>query len=156
MAERSVYSCFLLATVVATVAVGCSREFSGPCLPQDLSDEYGLLLNVDTFFGAHVGFGGITPPAVLAFRVLLDDPRGDYLFKSLVCKATIPGRLYGLAGIYFTDPAAFEREIELYLESCGMVKTMFGCIVADQEIRVIAERILRGELPAELAGIVKP
>jgi hypothetical protein len=112
--------------------------------------DYELLKNADKFYGAHIGFGGTTPPVVHAYRDLLDHPEADASFKKLIESATMPGRLYGLAGVYFTDPSSLPDLSRRFLGSSESVPAFFGCILSDVQVKELAQRIVDGSLPREL------
>jgi len=141
----------MLSLGFCSLLIACSNS-EQPLAPQPLPPEYGTVLSTDTFSGAYVGIAATTPPTVLAWRVLLAHPDADRIFKQLLADATLPGQLYGLAGVYFTDPPAFEALAAPYLVRGDTIWTQFGCIVSLDPARMIAGRILDGTLPAELRG----
>jgi hypothetical protein len=130
---------------------GCSDSTTSQPDEQE-PKAYETLLNADKLYGAHIGFGGITPPTVYAYRDLLDHPEADANFKKLVEKATMPGRLYGLAGVYFTDPSSVPDLAQRFLDSGESVPAFFGCILSDMQVKELARRIVDGSLPRELKG----
>jgi hypothetical protein len=130
---------------------GCSDDGTSPS-GDKLPAEYRLLRSADMFEGAAVGFGGTTPEVVLAFRKILAHPQGDLYFKRLLDEATLPGRLYGLAGVYFTDQEALAELAPPYLDSNAQVQTFFGCIMGPLSVAELAGRIVDGTLCAELRG----
>jgi hypothetical protein len=134
---------------ISVVLAGCS-DTTVPQQDGSKSTDYELLKNADKFYGAHIGFGGITPPTVYAFRDLLDHPKADDSFKKLIESAMMPGKLYGLAGVYFTDPSSLPGLSQQFLESSETVPTLFGCILCDVEVKELAQRIVDGSLPNEL------
>jgi hypothetical protein len=136
---------------IPLMLIGCSDS----TVPQQdvvTSADYKILKNADKFYGAHIGFGGITPPTVHAFRNLLDHPKANDGFKKLIENATMPGRLYGLAGVYFTDPSSLADLSQEFLGSSELVQALFGCILSDMEVKELAQRIVDGSLPCELSG----
>jgi hypothetical protein len=62
-----------------------------------------------SFDAAQVGYAGIAPPEVLAWRLILQHPKRDSIFSSVLSNASLPGQLYALAGLYFADGAAYRR-----------------------------------------------
>ena|GEM_PF-2932380 len=70
-----------------------------------------VLLSVRSFQDVEVR-GGEMSAGVKAFRVLVRDPAGDGAFKKLLEDGTKAGQLYGLCGVYFTDPASFRGAAE--------------------------------------------
>jgi len=142
----------ILVIPLVLMAAGCGDSTTQPGSKPDLPEEYATLKDAGTFKGSRVGYGGMTPPEVLAFRSLLGSSRSDCLYKRLLGEASTPGQLYALAGIYFTDPEGFAAAIQPYLESADQVETMFGCIVDKQVVSVIATSIASGALPLDLRG----
>src|SRR5262249_32622348 len=87
------------------------------------------LRTADEFQSTHIGEAGVLSPYVEAFRIVLAAPRADELFRAIYARATLAGKLYALAGFYFTDSAAFETETARLAGSHDKVKTFSGCIV---------------------------
>lgn len=129
----------------------CSNS-EAPSASRPVTDDFETVQAADKFSGAYVGIAATTPPTVLAWRTLLAQPDADRSFKLLVADATLPGQLYGLAGVYFTDPPALESLAAPYLVRPDSIWTAFGCIESRDLARSIAGRILDGTLPAELQG----
>ncbi len=140
---------FSLILGISITIVGCS-DTTTPQQENQQPKEYEILLSADKFYGAHIGFGGITPPTVYAYRDLLDHPNADDTFKELIEEGTMPGRLYGLAGVYFTDPSSLPDLSRRFLESSESVPAFFGCILSDTQVKDLAQRIVDGSLPREL------
>ena len=122
---------FLVVYVRGVGLSGCSGG-SSP-LPQgpDISEEYDMLLEAEYFQGAHVGISGETPEVVYAFRAVLDHPDGDDCFKELIRDARIPGQIYGLAGVDFTDPAMVNELAQAYRNDSRRLETVLGCILGE-------------------------
>jgi hypothetical protein len=140
---------FALILGISLIFGGCS-DSTTPQQENQQPEEYEILLSTDKFYGAHIGFGGITPPTVYAYRDLLDQPNADDSFKELIEEGTMPGRLYGLAGVYFTDPSSLPELSRRFLESSESVPAFFGCILSDAQVKDLAQRIVDGSLPREL------
>ena len=142
---------YLLLGSMVLLQAGCSDDSTLP--PADaVQAEYQALLTADTFMGASVGFGGITPETVLAFRTLLEHSQGNKYFELLLSRASLPGQLYGLAGIYLTDPQALPEAAQPYLNSSAEVPVIFGCIGGSMAVKDLADQIIDGTLPTELQG----
>jgi hypothetical protein len=58
----------------------------------------------------------------------LKEPSADAAFKQLLARATLPGKLYSLCGLFFTDYSFFRMAIEGYRHNDEIVYTLFGCI----------------------------
>jgi len=140
---------FALILGISLLTAGCS-DSTTPQQENQQPKEYEILLSADKFYGAHIGFGGTTPPTVYAYRDLLDHPNADDAFKDLIEEGTMPGRLYGLAGVYFTDPSSLPDLSRRFLESSESVPAFFGCILSDTRVKELAQRIVDGSLPREL------
>ncbi len=100
---------------------------------------YQTVKQADTFCDSVVGFAGTTPEVVGAFRDLLAQKNADAAFKSLLKEATLPGQLYGLCGLWFTDQAAFKVQVARYRAMTGKVKTQMGCIIDLDPIAELVE-----------------
>lgn len=109
----------------------------------DLSSQgikaYQQVKKAEMFEDAHVGFSGKTPEVVWAFRDLLAEKNADAAFKALLQEATLPGQLYALCGLWFTDPAEFKRQVAHYRAMPGNVKTMSGCDISEDSIAKFVE-----------------
>jgi hypothetical protein len=86
-----------------------------------------------------IGIAGRPSELVEAYCVLLKDSLADDAFKSLVMKATLPGQLYALCGLYFTDQIFFRSVVEKYRHSDESVNTLFGCIGGIMPVSMLVE-----------------
>jgi HEAT repeat protein len=100
-----------------------------------------LLLTTDCFAGSAVGDSCRPSWQVSAFRMLLESPHSDAAFKDLLARARLPGQLYGLCGLYFTDPVSFRVVLEKYARMDAEVdEQLGGCIVFTVAVSRIARR----------------
>lgn len=90
--------------------------------------------SAEKFYSAAVGYVGSTPDVVWSFRELLAEKNADAAFKALLQEATMPGQLYGLCGLWFTDQAEFKKQVARYHAMKGTVHTMVGCIIGETKI----------------------
>jgi hypothetical protein len=97
-----------------------------------------------------VGAVGKTPAHLTAWRELLSHKNADKCFKRLVSHATLPGQLYGLTGLYYTDRPSLTTLAAPYLRRQDAVKTIVACFVADTPVGEIVERIVDGAWPEAL------
>ena len=109
-----------------------------------------ILRAADAFEDTRVGYGGELSRYVAAFRIVLADPGASAAFHSLVDRATPAGRLYGVAGLYFADPPAFDDALARLAAVGGEVPTQHGCFrMAEPVARVIRadgpQRIVVGQ-----------
>lgn len=120
----------------------CLSSVGRTALPE-LSAEglraYQKVKKAEMFCSAAVGYAGTTPEVVWSFRDLLKEKNADAAFKALLQEATVPGQLYGLCGLWFTDQAAFKKEVARYGAMRGKVWTMMGCMIGED---VIAEVVV--------------
>jgi hypothetical protein len=105
------------------------------------------LANAEMFTTVGIGAAGQLSKHVAAFRSLLADPRCDPAFKELVAIGGTPGRLYGLAGTYFTDPAFFRQVIVRYRMSAAPVIFLNGCNYGHETVGEVVKLIENGDLP---------
>jgi len=111
----------------------------------DQVKAYAMVKTAERFLSSAVGYAGSTPNVVWSFRDLLVEKNADAAFKSLIQEATVPGQLYGLCGLWFTDQAEFKKQVARYRDMPGKVKTMIGCIITEDEI---AELVVSKYSPA--------
>jgi hypothetical protein len=80
-------------------------------------------------------------PSVLveAYLKLLKQPQADVAFKSLLKEATLPGQLYALCGVYYTDHSFFLTVIEEYKNRSDYVMITFGSIGGVMPVSRIVE-----------------
>lgn len=100
---------------------------------------YETLLVAKQFEGDALGYSGSPSKLVEAYNVLLKESSGDTAFKLLLEKATLPGQLYALCGLWFTDNAFFRKAVENYRHSDKWVGTQFGCIIMGSSVAELIE-----------------
>jgi hypothetical protein len=136
---RRALACFLIAATFlpacrdavsphATFADGVAK--SPRVGVKGVSDPIALLLAAERFESAAVGVAGRPSKYALAWKRILASPDASRRFRELLAGArTIPGRLYGLAGLQYTDPSA-ARAWRAAAPSwvSGEVDVLFGCI----------------------------
>ncbi len=110
------------------------------------------LLQAHAFEGASIGIGGRLSNGVRDFRVVARDKDAAALFAKVTAEGTPAGRLYGLAGLYFVDPAAFERVKATAVAPDTQVQTMFGCILGQEKAAMLLIRIGHGDYSSEFLG----
>jgi hypothetical protein len=118
-----------------------SWDFANGPLQGELSREtaFELLLKTDIFASTAIGSDGVRSNQVRAFRRLLAEPDAAAAFGDLVRRGRMAGQLYGLSGLYLTDPAAFERALPAYRNSTETVWTFFGCSMARYPVAELIE-----------------
>jgi hypothetical protein len=116
-------------------------------LRPDNRQAFLALANAQMFTTAGIGAAGQLSRHVAAFRSLLGDPGCDAAFKELVAIGSTPGRLYGLAGTYVTDPAFFRQAIVRYRQSAVPVVFLDGCNYGLKTVGEMIRLIENGDLP---------
>jgi len=110
-----------------------------PPLSSQGSKAYRTVKEANMFYDSAVGYGGNTPEVVHAFQELLEEKSADAAFKGLLKESTLPGQLYALCGLWFTDPEEFKRQVPNYSNLKGNVQVMMGCVVAEDSISELVE-----------------
>ena len=148
--------------VTTTVLSRIERESAAPQFPSVRNSPVELALEVlgnsDRLYAAQVGYAGLNPPQVLAWRVILISPRADSLFYDLLSRATRPGQLYALAGLRWLseygrlDPERYSSALQR-LESGPpdeMVLTQIGCMGGAQTFKSLLREVRSGLWGREL------
>ena len=115
-------------------------------------EAYDVLRAAPFFSDACVGFACIPPPTVEGFRVLIEEPEADAAFEALLAEANLEGQLFGLVGIYFTDPTRFDRYAAPYRRSNVKVDFRSGCVGRRTTARELTGEIADGSLPHSIRG----
>ena len=114
--------------------------------PVELAVE--VLANSDRLYAAQVGYAGLNPPQVLAWRIVLISPRADSLFLELIDRSGRPGQLYALAGLRWLreygrlDPRTYRGALQRLSSGPAdeMVLTQVGCMgAAESRVSLIKE-----------------
>ena len=114
-----------------------------------------VLLRVDQF--AWIAYPPVgTPHQVLAFRKLMREPQAAKVFRFLVYNALPPGQLYGLAGLYLLDRAAFEGTLARLTDRPEIVEVNFLGRACEESFAVLLGSIATGGLSNVLAGDPEP
>jgi len=95
-----------------------------------------VLLRAHRFTSDAVGEGGERPLEVESLRVLLQQREAAAAFRHVIQNGTTAGGLFGLCGLWYADPAGFEKECAAFLEAHGeeSVSTQMGCTVEDAPV----------------------
>ena len=90
-----------------------------------------MLLGAEEFQSASVGEAGAPSGYRCAFERLAVSSRADRHCKSLVDEGHSVAALYGLVGVFKTDPVAFSSLADQVVDKHGgeLVTTVEGCIV---------------------------
>jgi hypothetical protein len=104
--------------VIALISRSHPFRESGSLATTDAPDDplalaTAVLRTSDRFTSAGVGYAGLTPNEVLAWRIIFFSPKRDDIFKQFLATASASGQLYALAGLRLSDSAAFARAAQL-------------------------------------------
>ncbi len=97
------------------------------------------LLVATQFEDTALGLAAESSKLVEAYNVLLKEPSADAAFKLLLEKATLPGQLYALCGLWFVDNTFFRLAVEKYKNSDEWVGMVSGCLVREISIAKLIE-----------------
>lgn len=100
---------------------------------------YDTLLVAQSFESEFIGYGGAPSKLVAAYNVILNEPAADWAFKTLLGRATLPGKLYSLCGLFLTDNLFFRKAIEPYRNNREKVDTLFGCLGGPMRVSELVE-----------------
>ena len=156
--RRFLYELSLLAAVTAgggyALAGIASPSIDPPPLALDpvvvdhamepLDDALRVLRTTPTFASASVGYGGVVPDALVAWRTVLSHPAASELFVDLLHRGTAEGRAYALAGLRAIDPRLFLHRARSLRGSAEPVKTMVGCILGMTTMAQVVAELDRG------------
>jgi hypothetical protein len=110
-----------------------------------------VLASSPQFYSAQVGIGGTIPPQVYAWNALLQMPRADTLFATLLRVGTLPGQLYALAGLYYADSLAFRAAAPRLAQLHASVQVMRGCSSLSWDVADLVQDIRTGSWSMDLA-----
>jgi hypothetical protein len=132
-----VSACAATPSPAGTVVVGPPVVISGD-VPEVLDAaaraDVELLVSAEVFFpSGHGGWGGVDAGAE-ALRRLVAGQHTAGVFLDIIERGTPAGQMYGLAGLYFADPAAYEVEVRRLVNDTTEVTTQRGCIRMSESI----------------------
>ena len=145
---RSLSRSFLIAFLIPLF--GCSDESPDSIPAPVLMKSYAILRSSPYFATPCWGTKGYPSSETVAFRRILASSKADAHFKDLLHADRVAARLYGLAGLFFTDSTFFATVIPPYVENSDTVQVFSGGELIPVEIGEIAKSIQTGELPREL------
>ena len=142
-----------LAVTLLTVLGASSPASAAGQFEKSREEAIRVLLKTEVFADNFVGFVGRPSDEVCSFRTVLAQPDADALFKEILTKGRLAGRLYALCGLYFTDHERFAHEIQPYRKSADSVAMSAGCIMGRERVARLVERadprVIRLKDPSE-------
>ena len=137
-------ACGLALVSAALPAWGQSPDDASAQLSPAGRAAYLRLRNAPRFEGRQIGIDHGPSALVTAWRTVFREPDADRAFKALLREGTDAGRLYGLAGLYFTDPDRMVREASGPAFLDGWVETLVFDLAARQRVGKLALEIRDG------------
>ena len=101
--------------------------------------------HADVFAIGPISDDATTSDEERALRALLKKPNASEKLSALLRSASVAGQLYARLGLRLCDRDAFERAVPDYLRRDGVVTAMAGCIIHDERIAAIAQKIAEGD-----------
>lgn len=103
-------------------------------------EAYAILLGARRFTDDAIYADGGPPREVIALRLLLREVDGAPALRKLADEATIGGQLYATCGLFYSDPAAFERHVARLAASDATVFYQSGCCgLRDHSVRELVD-----------------
>jgi len=141
-----VWSFGVVALVLRTMPASPQRADTPPALAsQPVALAVAILQNADRFSSAGVGYAGLTPNEVMAWRVIFFRADAESTFLNLLETSTPAGQLYALAGLRFGNDKAFERAAGRLEERSDRVQTVRGCIGGASTVAELVAEIRKGD-----------
>jgi hypothetical protein len=114
----------------ASLAAGVKGLDTGaPLMTPRQREAFEYLRLANRFEMPRIGFLVVRSRGYLAMRILRRSVGADDAFKELVRSGRPAGQLYGLCGLYDTDPPAFSAALPRYRNAAGEVGFFWGCIL---------------------------
>ncbi len=98
-----------------------------------------VVLAAERFTDDAIYDDGVTPPEVEAMRVLFGERAAPAAFAHVLANGTLPGKLFALCGIWYTDPGGFERAAAPYRHLEVEIPIQMGCTGGAMPVREIVE-----------------
>lgn len=122
-----------------------------------VASNYAELYGARVFATARVGLSGSEVPVeIRALACLIRTPMAAGSLVDLVRNGTIPGKLYGLAGLQLTDSNAFADLAGKFAFGAEDVETISGDTIRPQRVSKVVERIRRGEFAQAFSPVLDP
>lgn len=136
--------------VAALLALGPANAASAQHATMDLDFAMREAAAAQDFQSAAVGYAGVRPRSVTAWRVIRGAPDAVDRFSRLLDASSPAAQLYALAGLQAADAKAFRRALPRFAGRTDQVRVVRGCEVStepfDQLVREIEQGIWAREL----------
>lgn len=133
-------------TEIAVLTIGVALAFgvrglepsSTAALTSRQREAFEYLRTAERLEMPTVGFLVARSRGYLAMRILRRSVNADAAFKELLQSGTPAGQLYGLCGLYHSDPIRFSSALPRYRADTGTVEMFWGCIIDTHKVSEIA------------------
>jgi hypothetical protein len=117
--------------------------------PRPVAMAEAYLGAADRLYAVQVGYAGTTPPQVLAWRIILENPDADVVFQRLLQTGTRPAKVYALAGLEWLHSPAFPAASARLRAEGGDVDVTIGCVPSTESLSGILDEVAQGHWAAE-------
>ena len=98
----------------------------------------------ERLYAAQIGYAGIAPAELLAWRLIWYRRDADSLFLELTRGPSRVGQAYGLIGLYTVNRELYQKARQAAARDGSTVPTMVGCIGWDQPMATLLGEIDQG------------
>jgi hypothetical protein len=102
------------------------------------------LKDADRLCAAQIGYSGLAPSELLAWRIIVHTPGRDSIFAELIRSPSRVTQLYGLIGLKLTNQDLYEVAARGLALDQSLVPTTIGCIVSDSHMADVLVQIREG------------
>lgn len=102
------------------------------------------LRQADRLYAAQVGYAGLAPAELLAWRLIAHAPARDSLFLALTRSPSRVAQLYGLIGLHASSRDLYRPVASALARDGSTVPVMVGCEAGDQPMPTVLAEIERG------------
>jgi hypothetical protein len=114
------------------------RDADRPTIAADRVAAFAFLLSTGEFACPHVGEANPeVSTQVLAFQTILRQPDAAQAFAALLRRASLPGQLYALCGLYLTDRDTLDRVAPAYFDDQRVVGVAQDCMTYSTPTRLV-------------------
>ena len=134
----------VIAVVIITVAASLALGMRGLEPPSTAAltprqrEAFEYLRSSTSLEMRSIGFFNVRSLGYLAMCILRRSAAADEAFQELTRSGTIAGQVYGLCGLYHTDPLAFSAALPRYRRSTDYVGVSSGCVTEGRSVADVA------------------
>jgi hypothetical protein len=118
------------------------RTAEREAIGRDRDKAFAFLLSTGRFAEPHVGDANPeVSTQVIAFQTILRQPDAAGAFDAMLHRASVPGQLYALCGLYLIDRAAFDKAAPAYFADQRSVGVASGCVTYPTPVHVVVRNL---------------